>query len=155
MKVIIRKDVEGLGNVGEIKNVKDGYARNYLFPQGKAMPATDANLKIIEQEKAVFAQKRLKEMEDAKVFAEKLSGVSISIKAESKDNKKIFGSVGSADISASLKIEGYDIDKKDILLDEPLKEIGAFDVGIRINSEVTAKIKVWIIAKDNDTQSGN
>ena len=63
MKVIIRKDVEGLGNVGEIKNVKDGYARNYLFPQGKAMPATDANLKIIEQEKAVFAQKRLKEME--------------------------------------------------------------------------------------------
>ena len=148
MKIIIRREIDGLGCIGEVKNVKDGYARNYLIPNGMALEANDHNLKIIENEKRIVAEKMGKEKEEAKAYAEKLSQVSVTIPVESREEDKIFGSVGAADIAAALKQEGHDIDKKNILLENPIKEIGAFNVEVKVHRDVTAKIKVWVVKKE-------
>jgi large subunit ribosomal protein L9 len=152
MKVILKQEIKGLGKIGDIKSVKDGYARNFLFPKGLVLEANERNLKIIEKEKIRVAEIKIKELAEVTEFAKKLSSVSITIPvaAASGEDNKIFGSVGSADISAALKSEGFDIDKKSIVLDNPLKELGAFDVAVKIHPEVTAKIKVWLVKKSNE-----
>lgn len=150
MKVILKQDIKGLGTIGDIKTVKDGYARNFLYPKGLVLEANDRNLKIIEKEKIKVIEKMKNEFAEASEFAKKLSSVSITIPVESNEENKIFGSVGSSDISAALKTEGFDIDRKSIVLENPLKELGAFDVLIKVskaNPEVTAKIKVWVVKK--------
>ncbi|PKM92777.1 MAG: 50S ribosomal protein L9 [Elusimicrobia bacterium HGW-Elusimicrobia-4] len=149
MKVILKQEIKGLGKIGDIKSVKDGYARNFLYPQGLVLEANDRNLKIIEKEKIKVAEIKIKELAEINEFAKKLSSASITIPVECGEENKIFGSVGPADISAALKTEGFDIDKKSIVLDNPLKELGAFDVAVKIHPEVTAKIKVWLVKKDN------
>lgn len=151
MKVILKQEIKGLGKIGDIKSVKDGYARNFLFPKGLVLEANDVNLKIIEREKMKIAEIMKNELASAAEFAKKLSSVSITIPVSSAsgEENKIFGSVGPADISAALKTEGFDIDKKSIVLDNPLKELGAFDVAVKIHPEVTAKIKVWLVKKSN------
>ncbi len=151
MKVILKQEIKGLGKIGDIKSVKDGYARNFLYPKGLALVANDRNLKIIEKEKIKVAEIKIKEIASATEFAKKLSSVSITlpVATASGEENKIFGSVGPADISAALKTEGFDIDKKSIVLDNPLKELGAFDVTVKIHPEVTAKIKVWLVKKSN------
>jgi len=148
MKIILRREIDGLGKVGEVKNIKDGYARNYLIPQGLALEANDHNLKIIESEKRIITEKMAKEQEEAKAYAEKLSQVSVTIPVESREDDKIFGSVSTGDISAALKQEGFEIDKKNIILENPIKEIGAFNVEIKIFRNVSAKIKVWVVKKE-------
>jgi len=148
LKIILRQEIDGLGKVGEVKNVKDGYARNYLIPNGLALEANDHNLKIIENEKRIIIEKVMKEQGEAKTYADKLSQVSVTIPVESKEDDKIFGSVGAGDISAALKQEGYEIDKKNIILENPIKEIGAFNVEIKVHRDVSAKIKVWVVKKE-------
>ena len=147
MKVILKQEIKGLGKIGDIKSVKDGYARNFLFPKGLVIEANDSNLKIIEKEKAKIIEKQKKELVEVTEFAKKLSSVSITISVETGKENKIFGSIGSSDISEALKIEGFDIDKKLIILENPLKELGVFDVTVRIHPEVTTKIKVWLVRK--------
>ncbi|MFH1541371.1 MAG: 50S ribosomal protein L9 [Elusimicrobiota bacterium] len=157
MKVILRQEINGLGKIGDIKSVKDGYARNFLFPKGLVFEINERNLKIIEEEKAKITKKQRKEFADATEFAKKLSSVSITIQVESREENKIFGSVGSSDISEALKIEGFDIDKKSIQLSGPLRELGASDVVVKVHPayqdvnyshpEVTAKIKILIVKK--------
>ncbi|MFH0948589.1 MAG: 50S ribosomal protein L9 [Elusimicrobiota bacterium] len=147
MKVILKQEIKGLGKIGDIKSVKDGYARNFLMPKGLVLPANDENLKIIEKEKIKVAEIKIKELAEVTEFAKKLSSVSVTIPVESGEENKIFGSVSSSDISAALKIEGFDIDKKSIILENPLKELGAFDVTVKVHPEVTAKIKVWVVKK--------
>lgn len=147
MKIILREEVKGLGTVGETLQVKDGYARNYLIPQGVAVFATEKNLRMLEKERAVAAKKQQEAKESARLFADELSKVSVTISAEAKEDDKIFGSIGIADIAAALKSEGFEIAKKDIVLEEPLKELGAFDVQISVHPEVFAKIKVWVVRK--------
>ncbi|MDO8734844.1 MAG: 50S ribosomal protein L9, partial [Elusimicrobiota bacterium] len=115
------------------------------------LEANDRNLKIIEKGKTKVAEIMKKELAEVSEFAKKLSSVSITIPVATAagEENKIFGSVGPADISAALKTEGFDIDKKSIVLDNPLKELGAFDVAVKIHPEVTAKIKVWLVKKSN------
>jgi len=151
MKVILKQEIKGLGKIGDIKSVKDGYARNFLYPKGLVLEANDRNLKIIEKEKIKAAEIMKNELASAAEFAKKLSSVSITlpVAAASGEENKIFGSVGPADISAALKTEGFDIDKKNIMLDNPLKELGAFDVAVKIHPSVSAKIKVWVVKKSN------
>lgn len=154
MKIILRREIDGLGKVGDVKNVKDGFGRNYLIPSGLALEANDHNLKIVENEKKSILEKMAKEQAEAKVYADKLSQVSVTITVESKGDDKIFGSVGAADIAAALKQEGYEIDKKDIALENPIKEIGAFNVDVKVHRNVSAKIKVWVVKKEGvDTAS--
>jgi len=157
MKVILKQGIKGLGKIGDIKSVKDGYARNFLYPKGLVLEANDRNLKIIEKEKVKVAEIMKNEIASAAEFAKKLSSVSITIPVATANatENKIFGSVGPADISAALKTEGFDIDKKSIILDNPLKELGAFDVVVKIHPEVTAKIKIWLVRKEqSEKESG-
>lgn len=147
MKIILKQKIKGLGEIGDVKNVKNGYARNFLLPKGLVLEATENNLKIIEKEKTRFSDNLKKEIETAQEFAKKLSAASVTIPVEAGDENKIFGSVGTGDISEALKAEEFEIDKKDIILESPIKELGAFDIEIKVHPKVVAKIKVWIVKK--------
>lgn len=147
MKVILSQDVEKLGKIGDVVNVKDGFARNFLFPQKKACVATADSLKKIEKLKAKqkVEQDRLKK--EAEEVAKKLSGISCTVNVEVNDLDKLYGDVSETDIIAALKEEGHDIDKKMLVIEKPLAELGIYEVGIKIHPEVVAKIKVWVTKK--------
>lgn len=147
MEVILRQDVERLGKAGQVVKVKDGFARNFLIPNDLAMTCTSANLKKLEQEK----QKKVLQLEKLKKEAEKLSqkliAFSLTIPVMIHEEDKLYGSVTSADILAALKEEGLNIDKNSIILDEPIKSLGIYEVPINLHPEVSTKIKVWVVKK--------
>ena len=147
MNVILSKDVENVGKTGDVLKVKDGFARNYLFPQNLANPATATNLKRIEQQKikkTVLDAKNKKEAED---LAEKLSKLSCTVTVEVNDQEKLYGSVTEVDIAKAIELEGFSIDKKSIVLEKPIEELGIFDVQIKLYPEVMAKIRLWVAKK--------
>ncbi len=144
MEVILTQDVEKLGKTGSVVKVKSGYARNFLIPQKLAYLATHVNLKIIERQ-----EKKRKALDDqrkkeAREYAEKLEKISCTVNVEVNDLDKLYGSVTEADIAKAIKAEGFTIDKKDIVLEKPIEELGIFDVGIKLHPEVTAKIRLWV-----------
>lgn len=145
MKVILLDDVKGLGKKGEIVKAKDGYVRNYLFPNHLALEANKANLKKNEEEsKAKEAQKQ-KEMEEAKAMAEKISNTILTIKSKATPDGKLFGSITSKDICIALKEnENIDVDKRRILLDDPIRNVGNIDVKIKVQSGIFGELKVKI-----------
>jgi len=145
MKVILLNDVKGLGVIGDIKEVKSGYARNFLFPNGLALEATNKNMKVYELKKASFEKAKQQEIEKAKVVAEQLSAIEVSIAVKVGDDDKLFGSVTSADIANDLKQKGFELDKRDILLTAPIKELGVYNVEIKIYHDVKAVVKVWVV----------
>jgi len=145
MKVILIEDIEKLGKANEVVEVKDGFARNYLIPKRKAVPATYQNLKRLEEEN----KKRLKKLETSKKQAEELArhldGLSVNVLAKVHNEDELYGSVTAQQISEALKQEGFDIDKKCIVLEEPIKRLGVFDCVLRLHPEVEAKIRVWVV----------
>jgi len=147
MEVILSQDVHKLGKVGDVVKVKDGYARNYLMPKKLAYLATASNLKRIEQQKA----KALKEYEEAKKEAEslaqKLSNVSCTVTVEVNDLEKLYGSVTDQEIAKALELEGFTVDKKDIILDKPIEELGIYEVGVKVHPELTTRLRVWVAKK--------
>jgi large subunit ribosomal protein L9 len=145
MNVILTEDVAHLGSAGDMLKVKDGYARNYLIPKCLAIVATTENVKQLEHQKRQVQSKLNKLKKDSEGIAKKIEGVSCTIARAAGEEDKLFGSVTSADIYTSLKNEGIDVDKKKILLDEPIKSLGIFTVPIKIHSEVTANLKVWVV----------
>ena len=145
MKIILREGVENLGQPGDIVEVKAGYGRNYLIPRNRALKATPKNLKIYEQEKKRLESKKLKDKEDAEALAQKLSIVSLTATVAVGEEDKVFGSVTSQNIADLLKAKGFDLDRRKILLDEPLKALGVYEVPIKLHSEVEPKIKVWVV----------
>ena len=145
MKVILNEDVKNLGNMGEVVNVSDGYTRNYLLPKKLAAEANIKNLKEMEHHKASIAKKAEKTRAALKESSEKLSSVILTIKAKAGEEDKLFGAVTGKDIAEALKAEGFDIDKKKILLEEPIKRLGEYTVDIKIHSEISAHIKVLVI----------
>jgi len=147
MEVILCQDVEKLGQVGQVVKVKDGYARNFLIPEKKAYLATPANLKRIEIQKRKQQEAYEKGKNDAVELAEKLNKVSCTVTVEVNDLEKLYGSVTEAEIIKALEVEGYTIDKNDIILEKPIEELGIFDVGIKLHSEVTANIRLWVAKK--------
>lgn len=147
MKVILLETVDRLGKMGEVVAVKEGYARNYLIPKNKARPATPANMKILESLKAKQADEEKKKLEEAKALGEKISGLSLTIGAQSGEEEKLFGSVSNDAISAALAEEGIIIDKRDILLDEPIKKLGVYQATVKIHPEVKVSLRVWIVKK--------
>lgn len=145
MKIILKEDFENLGKVGEVVEVKAGFARNYLIPKQVALQASPQNLKIIDQEKARNKIKLSKDMRDAELLAEKLKEVSLTANVQVGEEDKIFGAVTSQNISELLSSKGFEIDKRKIQLEEPLKALGVFEVPIKLHTEVEAKIKVWVV----------
>ncbi len=148
MKVILTQTVGSLGKIGDIVNVKDGYARNYLFPKNAAKEATLGNMKILDSLKKKQALSEAKRLDEAKAFAEKIAALSITISAKTADEEKLFGAVTTEMISAALENEKITIDKKDVVLDEPIKKLGVYQVGLKIHPEVRASLRVWVVKEE-------
>jgi len=145
VKIILLQDYENLGKAYDEVEVKDGYARNFLIPKGIAIKSTKQNLKIIENRLNMQKFKEEKKLRQAKQLAEKLQKISLTIPVQVGEEDKVFGSVTSHEIAESLKEKGFDIDKKNILLEEPIKALGIYDIPIKLHSEVTATIKLWVV----------
>ncbi len=145
MKVILQQDFEILGKAGEVVEVKPGYARNYLLPRGIALAATPGNLKAYNEQKKLDAQRQERAKRSALALAEKLNGLSCTATVAVGEEDRVFGSVTSQTIADLLKEKGFDIDKRKILLAEPIKALGIYDVPVRLHPEVEAKIKVWVV----------
>ncbi len=147
MKVILKQDIEGLGNGGDLMDVKDGYARNYLIPQGLALAATAKSIKSVEHERALIASRLKKERQGAQDIAERIANTSCTIAKRVGENDRLFGSVTSKEIEEALREEGILISKRSILLENQIKELGVFEVPIKLHTDVTATLKVWVVAK--------
>jgi len=147
MDVILAQDVNKLGKAGEVVKVKDGYARNLLFPNKMAFVATATNLKKIEliKKKKQLNYDKLKN--EAEEYAVKINKVSCTISVEVNDLDKLYGSITQVDIAKALETEGVHIDKKDIHLENPIEELGIFEVGVQLHPEVTAKVRLWVTKK--------
>ncbi|MDD5173866.1 MAG: 50S ribosomal protein L9 [Candidatus Omnitrophota bacterium] len=148
MKVILTQTVDRLGKIGDIVNVKDGYARNYLFPKNAAKEATPGNMKILDSLKKKQVLEDAKRLDGAKALAEKIAALSITISAKAGEEEKLFGTVTTEMISAALGAEKIAVDKKDIVLDEPIKRLGVYQVGVKVHPEVKASLRVWIVKEE-------
>ena len=145
MKVMLKQNVKTLGKIGDMAEVSDGYARNYLLPKGLALLANEGNMRAFSHAKMLVDHRRKKDLKDAQILAEKLSSISCTIAKKSGEGEKLFGSVTGQDIEKHLLTEGVEIDRSWIQLDEPIKKLGVYSVPVRINAEVTAKLKVWVV----------
>ena len=145
MKVILTEDIPKLGKMGDLIQIKDGYARNYLIPKNLAVPANPQNIKALEHQKTLLKQKQNRIKREAEKLAQKIEKVSCTISKAAGEEDKLFGSVTSLDIEKSLKEEGIKIDRKKILLEEPIKTLGIYKVPIKLHPEVTANLKVWVV----------
>jgi large subunit ribosomal protein L9 len=148
MQVILRDRLENLGNAGDIVTVKPGYARNYLIPKGFAYAATDANVKRMERERLNVEKAAAETLQSARKQAATLEGVSVTFTARAGDEGRLFGSITNADIADKLAEQGIEIDRKQIQLDEPIKELGVSAVAIRLHQDVRPEIKVWVIKEE-------
>jgi large subunit ribosomal protein L9 len=150
MEVILKDDVLHLGNRGDLVKVADGYARNFLLPRKLALQATSANKAVVEQMKNSAARRAATEKAQAEALAAKLEPVALDFTRKSGEAGHLFGSVTSADIAAALAAKGFEIDRRKIVLDEPLKSVGDFKVAIKLFREVTASIKVTVVAEASE-----
>ena len=148
MQIILQEDVEKLGNRGQVVEVAEGYARNFLLPRKLALEASAGNMKRLERMRATFAKKEATEKDAAQKLAELLANVSISLTRKAGENDQLFGSVTTADVSAALEAQGYTIDKRKITLTDPIKLIGEYQVPIKLHREVTANVKL-VVAKES------
>ena len=147
MEVILTQNIEKLGKIGETVKVKDGFARNFLFPQKLAYVATQANLKLIEQQKKKKQEQYEKEKQTAEAAAEKLSKVSCTVNVEVNDLDKLYGAVSEAEIIKALEAEDVKVDRKQLVIEKPLDQLGIFEIGVKLHPEVIAKIRVWVTKK--------
>jgi large subunit ribosomal protein L9 len=145
MKIILKKDVQNLGKASEIVDVKRGYARNYLIPTNLAIEATASNIKSYQEESKLDKIRTEKGKKAAVELAEKLSQVSLTAVVQVGEQDKVFGSVTAQNIADLLKESGFEIERKKIILDEPLKALGVFDVPVKLFPDVEAKVKVWVV----------
>ncbi len=147
MKVILLEDIKGVGKKDEVINASDGYARNFLFPKKKAIPADNGNMSRLNDKKASQAHKKELELNEAKEIANKIDKIELKLKVKAGENGKIFGGVTNKEISEELKkAENLDIDKKKIILKENIKNLGRFNVDIKLYEGVTAKLTVIVEA---------
>src|ERR671925_285952 len=147
MEVILREHVDNLGRRGDIVKVAEGYARNYLLPRKLALAVTEANKRQIEREQKIAEVREAKEKGDAEALAARLTQVEIEIARRVGDNETLYGSVTSADIAHALQTKGFEIDKRKIQLPEPLKALGEVHVPVKIHREVTAQVRVKVVAQ--------
>jgi len=145
MRVILRQDFDALGDAGKIVNVKDGYARNFLIPRGIAEVASDRTLRMFEHDKHRLEARKNREKKISEALKAKLDGVSVTATVAVGEEDRVFGSVTSQDIADMLVAKGFEIDKRKIQLDEPIKALGFYEVPVKLHPEVQAFIKVWVV----------
>jgi len=145
MRIVLRTDVENVGRRGEVVKVADGYARNYLLPKKLALEATEGNMKRIEQERRVQEVHEAKEKQEADALAVRIALLSCTAVRKVGENEVLYGSVTSADVAELLEKEGFSLDKRKILLEEPIKSLGIYEVPIKLHPQVTASLKVWVV----------
>ncbi len=148
VKLILKEEVPGLGDAGEVVEVKPGYARNYLLPKGKAVLATEARVREVEHHKRVIAEKLARERKDLEALRDRLGELELEVAAQAGEGGKLFGSVTSAQIAELLSQRGYEIERRRILLEEPIKQIGDYEVPIRLRSDIIAKVKLTVVAAE-------
>ena len=148
MDVILREDVEKLGTRGQLVKVAPGYARNFLLPNKMAVAATESNKKIVEQERQAHLRREAKVEGEAKEVGKMLGAVAITISQKAGENDQLFGSVTSKDIAEALEKQGYTIERRKIVLEEPIKTLGEFKVPIRLHREVTAEVTVHVVKEE-------
>ena len=145
MKVILRQDFETLGKIGDIVEVKNGYARNYLFPRGVAYAALKGNIRALEEEKKSAEKRSQQELKAAESLASELETISVTIPVQVGEEDKIFGAVTTQMIADALKEKGHDLDKRKIEIEEPIKSLGIYGINIKLHPNVNAKIKAWVV----------
>lgn len=150
MKVILRQNIETLGNMGDIVSVKDGYARNYLLPRGMAYVASKGNMQVLEEERARLQVKMNRELKDAEHIASELEKHenAITIPMQVGEEDKLFGSVTKEMIADQLAEKGFSIDRRKIEIDEPIKVLGIYTVKVKLHTDVIAKVKVWVVRQE-------
>lgn len=145
MKVVLRKDVPGLGKAGDIKNVADGYARNYLIPRGLAAVATPGAIKQAEQERVAEVERARRLQEEARELAQKLAAHPLTFKARAGEGDKLYGSITSADIAQAIQeATGLEVDKRKVLLERPIRELGEHTVTVKLHGDVVSQVKVVV-----------
>jgi large subunit ribosomal protein L9 len=145
MKVILRQNIESLGTVGEVVNVSNGYAMNYLIPRKYAFQATEGNVRSAQEEKKQYERLRQKEIQDAQKVASELDKISVTIPVQVGEEDKIFGTVTAQNVADALKEKGFDIDKRKVELEEPIKALGIYTVSVKLHQAVSSQIKVWVV----------
>jgi large subunit ribosomal protein L9 len=145
MQLILRADVENLGHLGEVVTVKPGYGRNYLVPQGLAMAATQANLKVFEQERKKLQARMDSSRAAAQDVADKLAALSLTIEVRVGENDKLYGSVTTAQIADLLAASGVEVDRKKIVLDEPIRALGVYEVEVKLHADVRGKVSLAVV----------
>ena len=148
MEVILREDIERLGNRGQVVKVADGYARNFLLPKRLAVTATDANRKIVEQERQAHLRREAKQKSEAEDLSKLLTGVTVTIAQKAGENDQLFGSVTSKDVADALAQKNFTIDRRKVHLDEPIKQLGEFKVPVRLHRDVTAEVTVQVVKEE-------
>ncbi len=147
MQVILREDIDKLGKIGDHVKVADGYARNYLVPMKKAIEATPKNLRAMEHAKKMVSDRVRKLKKEAAADADRITALSITIKAKAGEEGKLFGSVTSMDIAEAVHAQGVELDKRKIALEEPIKRLGDYTVPVKLHTDVVADLKVSVVAE--------
>jgi len=151
MEVILREHVDNLGRRGEVVKVADGYARNYLLPRKLALLATDGNKKQIERERAKFEAKEADELKIAQAMVDRLATIEIVIPRKVGETEALYGSVTTADIAEGLAAKGFEIERRKIQLPEPIKQIGEFDIPVKLHRDLSARVKVKVVGEGQKT----
>ena len=150
MQLILTQDVGKLGKAGDLVNVKPGYGRNYLLPQGLAVTATSSNVKQIEHDRRVIEARVAKVLDSAQKLTSHLNAMTLQFERLVGEDDKLFGSVTAADIAEQLRVAKVDIDRRKIQLEEPIKALGKYEVPVKVHSNITAKLKFWVVSKDRN-----
>ena len=148
MEVILREDIEKLGSRGEVVKVAAGYARNFLLPKRLAVAATDANKKIVEQERQAHLRKEAKLKGEAEDLSKLLTGVSVTIAQKAGENDQLFGSVTAKDVADALAGKNFTIDRRKIHLEEPIKQLGEYKIPVRLHKDVIAEVTVMVVKEE-------
>ncbi len=145
MKIVLRQDVDNLGDRGQVVSVKNGYARNFLFPKGLAFEATPGNMRTIELQKKTWAVREAKEEGDAKKIATAMEGTKVTISKRAGEHDALYGSVTNAEIAELLAAKGFDVDRRRIMIKDPIKTLGSFKVPVKIHRQVVAEVEVEVV----------
>jgi len=148
MQVILREDIDKLGKIGDLVKVADGYARNFLVPRKKAIEATSKNMNAMNHAKKMVSDRLRKLKKEAAVDADRIKALAVTIKAKVGEEGKLFGSVTSMDIAEAMKVQGVLVDKRKIVLDEPIKRTGDYTITVKLHTDVTADFKVSVVAEE-------